>query len=941
MTHPRHLAALGLAAWLLAAAPLAGSRLAGARVERLPNGLTVMALEDRTLPVVSVQMLYRVGGRTESSGATGLAHFVEHMAFRASERFPDTELASRIYAVGGEWHAYTWIDQTTYFETVPASELDLVLAIEADRMARLLLPAAELEAERGAVLTELHGYENDPASVLNDAVVAASFVEHPYRTNVIGWTSDVERLTHDEMAAFYHRHYAPANAVLAIAGAVDPAEALARVRRAFGDLPGGETAPLPRTVEPPQRGERRVVLRGAAGGGRSFQISYRAPAVTDPDFPAFLLLQAVLAGSPGVNFHQDEAPYPARAGTRLHGAAPSIATSFAPTAQPYLFSIVGHGSGNFQRVEREIERRIALLRRRAVTARELERARRDLLTQLDLDEETPEDAAHQMAFFEGAGAFGVLTGLPARLAAVSPEDLRRVASSRLQAWQRTIGWFLPDPAPGVPGTLGKPAPVGEPAPAPPAGPAGEPRVKVLANGVALVVRRVPRIPGGSLRVLVSSNTLATAGLENAEMTPDEPVWRHTSLGWRFRAGDLARTAVRARRALASLRNSQPGTASEDPETRLGQTLRVLLGAGPRRLATRTPPVVVAVGDFAEDQALAILESTFRNLARVGTSPAPPLRIRRPEATVSLPDRAQSQLGYAVPIPGPRDPDFLAWRVLLYVMAHDYEGRLGKELIARRGLVYFIDARVHSDGQAAWIAMTLGVNPERLAATRERFREVMDDLRVHPPSEAEIEEARTHLIGRRLTAPQSDEEMSAFHAREWIEQGRLLSQEEWEQRVRTVDQEDVLRIIPRFLAGVTAVVDAGPAARHVSCFSNPGGSARHDAPIPGTGGMNMQEGAQQPVTRADLEKLAEGHLRVSERKQIVRRLLARAAFNQGLVAPGRFPPPVAEASYDRVLERAFERAWRLHQRLAGREPGEMLSTAASPGYSPSVPSGRRL
>jgi hypothetical protein len=101
-------------------------------------------------------------------------------------------------------------------------------------------------------------------------------------------------------------------------------------------------------------------------------------------------------------------------------------------------------------------------------------------------------------------------------------------------------------------------------------------------------------------------------------------------------------------------------------------------------------------------------------------------------------------------------------------------------------------------------------------------------------------------------------------------------------------------------------------------------------------MNMQEGVQQPVTRADIERLTQGHLKVGERKQIVRRLLARAAFNQGPVAPGRFPPPVAEGSYDRVLERAFERAWRLHERLAGREP-----VAASPGYSPSVPSGRRL
>jgi zinc protease len=250
-----------LAVFLLAASPLAAGRLDGVVVERLPNGLTVMVLEDPTLPIVSTQVLYKVGGRNECTGATGLAHFVEHMAFRASERFPDTDVVSRIYAVGGEWHGYTWIDQTTYFETVPREHLPLVLDIQADRMSRLLLPAAELEAERGAVLTELHGYENDPASVLHDAVAAASFLEHPYRQNVIGWTSDVKGITHGDVAAFYRRHYNPANAVLAIAGDVKAAEALELARRAFGGIPGGEATPLPRTEEPPQQGERRVRSR--------------------------------------------------------------------------------------------------------------------------------------------------------------------------------------------------------------------------------------------------------------------------------------------------------------------------------------------------------------------------------------------------------------------------------------------------------------------------------------------------------------------------------------------------------------------------------------------------------------------------------------------------------------------------------------------------------
>ena len=108
--------------------------LRNASIQQLDNGLTVILLEDRNFPVASVQMLYRVGARDEVTGKTGLAHFLEHMAFRDSLNFPDTDLVSSIYAIGGEWHGYTWIDQTTYFATVPKEEIDLLLRVEADRM---------------------------------------------------------------------------------------------------------------------------------------------------------------------------------------------------------------------------------------------------------------------------------------------------------------------------------------------------------------------------------------------------------------------------------------------------------------------------------------------------------------------------------------------------------------------------------------------------------------------------------------------------------------------------------------------------------------------------------------------------------------------------------------------------------------------------------------
>ncbi len=777
-----------------------------------------MILEDHAQPLVSTQMLYRVGGRTESSGETGLAHFVEHMAYRATEHFPDTDVVSRIYAAGGEWHGYTWIDETAFFETVPADRLDLVLAIEADRMARLQIPAAEMEAERGAVLTELHSYENDPASRLYDAVIAAAFVEHPYRNNVIGWETDVERITRDEIVAFYHRHYVPANAVLAVVGDVDGAKAMELIHKHFDGIPGGERTPLPRSIEPPQLGERRVDLHG--GGGQAwFQISYRAPAASDPDYPAFLLLQAVLSGSSGASFRQDEEPFTARPDTRLHGVGDGvheIRTFFAPTALPYAFSLSGSADPAAQpaRVEEAIEKRIAGLRDHPVPAGELAAARRSLLDALMLDDETTEDAAHQMSYFEAIGAFPVLRRLPELVAAVTAEDLQRLAAARLQPWQRTLGWVHP----GAPLTAVKTPVLPPPSPEPPRAEPAErgpedrlPAVKKLRNGVGLIARRLSRVPGGILRVVVPGDAISFA--EDVDAEPDEPSWRHTSIEIRFRAGELEQAVETARKALETAKPAPPLDAStiEDPETRLRLALRDLLGAvpAPPPNGPLTPAVIVAVGDLDEAEALCLLEKAFGKLPARRPLPLATLQVQKTAETIALPDRAQSEIGYTVSAPASVSSDPLAWRLLLYIMSHGYEGRLGKDLIARRGLLYYIDSRYDSDGRSAWISLVTGVNPDKLEAARARFAELMDHLRLEPPTAAEVEEAQQHLIGRRATAPMSDEEISAAYAREWIEEGRLLDDADFARRVHTVTRDQVLTLVPRFLAGATAVVDVAP------------------------------------------------------------------------------------------------------------------------------------
>ncbi len=780
-----------------------GYDLSQVKVERLENGLTVMVLEDHAQPLVSTQVLYKVGGRNECTGATGLAHFVEHMAFRATKNFPDTQDA--IYSVGGEWHGYTWIDQTTYFETVPVKHLDTVLRIQADRMTNVMNREQEVEAERGAVLTELHSYENDPATVLYDKVVAVSFLEHPYRFNTIGWTSDVEKITHADLVNFYKRFYTPSNAVLAVAGDVDTQKVLNDARKYFGDITGSRMDSLPRTVEPSQNGERRVYLRGT-GKLSYYQITYRAPAASDPDYAPFLLTQAILAGSNGVSFRQSGFAVPIPEGTRLAGIGKRITTFFAPTAQPYILNISGYAETKPEEIEAEIEKKITDVREKSVSAEELHFARTQLLAELVFDIETTEDAAHQMAYFEGLGAFPVLQKLPALLQAVTPADIGRMAKKYLRPEQRTIGWYIGDGTTMAQSGRGSLAAQKDESSGVsfPLVSRSVPLLSKTKNGLTLIVQKIARTPTGFLRILIPSDRLEA----KSESSPNQPAWRYTSIHWRFLKKDLVATVEKAQRVIDDLRVGEAVNAStiEDPEIRLDLALEEMIGA-PSHAGDLKPAIVSVVGDIEPNKTQELLKRAFREKPSVQQRIT--LRLKEKNRTIRLPGKAQSQFGYAVIAPPPKSADSFAYRALVYIMTHGYGGRLGKQLINKRGLIYYISNNYHSDGNASWISMRFGVNPDKLFETKAEFEKLMQGLLTHPPTEAELAEAKEHLTGRRVTAYQSNEELSGFYVRDWVEQGHVLEQKEFEKRMQSVTLDQIKRIVPDFLNGAQVLIDTNP------------------------------------------------------------------------------------------------------------------------------------
>ena len=799
----------GCAAWLallLVTTPaLAAIDLRNATVEVLDNGLTVILLEDRRFPVVSVQALYRVGARNEETGKTGLAHFLEHMAFRDSRHFPGTDIVGRIYAVGGEWHGYTWIDQTTYYSTVPREHVDLLLRIEADRMSGLELQPEDMDAERGAVLAELHMYENLPTSMLIDAVNFTSFLAHPYRNNTIGWESDLLSLGHADVVDFYQRHYHPANAVLAVVGDFERETVRERIDELFAPLARRPATPLPHTVEPPQQGLRRITLR-ASDSRRQFMIAYRAPSANSVDYAPFLVLQELLGGGSGVNFLQNDWGTPAGPDAPLFGVADDITTWFPPSAQPYVFIIGGRAPTGAETaaVEAGVEARVAALRGTLVDRAALASAVDRVHEALVRDVQTTEDAAHQLAFFAGLGALDTLLELPERVRAVTAADVQAVAQRYLDPSRRSIAWHLPGPeyTPTTAATATRTLPAAK-TPAPPGKKANpRPFARRLSGGLPVVGQVSDFSPLVELLVVLPSTGVAGA-------SGNEPILGHSSYRYSGSSGELESLVRAAAADLAAIesRKLPAATPSPDPATRLEQEFEVLLGSAERPPAASDAPALIAVaGDFDEDELFAGLERHFGEIApgaaAVVEAPELPAGPRVVHLGRAL---AQAQLGYVARAPGPGEPLADASRLLLYVLSHDYEGRLGKKAISDSGLAYYIDSRYRSDGKNAWITLATGVDPEKLDQLEELFAAEIDRLLREPPTATELHEARQHQLGRRQSAAQSNAELTEQLAIDWLWHGRLRTAESIRQSLDAVDEAAIQEAALLLGRGIQVVV----------------------------------------------------------------------------------------------------------------------------------------
>ncbi len=432
--------AAGVVLWLAASAPAAG--LADRVFETtLSNGLKVLLVEEPKAPVVTIQVWYKAGSRNEPMGKTGISHMLEHMMFNGTPTIGPKQFSLTVQRNGGTDNAHTTADYTAYYEDFAADRVLFGLELEADRMAHLLLGDKEFQPEHKVVIEERRlRIEDQPANVLGEAMRATAFLAHPYRWPVIGWPSDIESYTREDLVQYYRTYYAPNNATLIVAGDVKKEELLPKVQALFGKIPRGPEPPKVITVEPPQRGERRVYVKKDAELPLVFAV-YHVPNLTHPDSFALEVLGYILGGGQSARLHRQvvyEKQLASYASADYSGAH----------VDPYLFGLsAGPLPGKTaEEVEQAASAEVERIQREPVPDRELQKAKNQIESEFIFAQDSVHRLANLLGAYESVAGWRWLAGYPDGIRQVTAADVQRVATQYLTQDNRTVAILVPTKA---------------------------------------------------------------------------------------------------------------------------------------------------------------------------------------------------------------------------------------------------------------------------------------------------------------------------------------------------------------------------------------------------------------------------------------------------------------------------------------------------------------
>ncbi len=412
---------------------------------RLKNGLTVLLKESHTTPVTTWWVSYRVGSRDEHTGITGASHWVEHMMFKGTRRFPPGVLDKVISRCGGHWNAFTSLDRTIYFETLPSGKIDIGLELEADRMRHSIFSSKEVESERTVIISERQGSENEPEWRLYEQMLATAFHVHPYRHEILGDMADLQTITRDDLYGHYKTYYVPNNAIAVAVGDFKTRDMLARIKELYEKIPGGSAPPRLARPEPEQKGERRVIVEGD-DETPYVGLGFHAVSATDPDFYALVILDSVLAGASSIagrggTSNKSSRLYKALVESEL---AADISGGIFPTVDPYLYTIFATVRNGRQpdEVEKALDAELERATNSNISEVELAKAIKQARAMFAFGAESVTNQGMWLSYAELFDTYQWFQQYLDRLAAVTVDDVRRVAQKILRRSNRTVGWYV-------------------------------------------------------------------------------------------------------------------------------------------------------------------------------------------------------------------------------------------------------------------------------------------------------------------------------------------------------------------------------------------------------------------------------------------------------------------------------------------------------------------
>jgi zinc protease len=414
---------------------------------QLANGMDVVVIPDHRAPVVTHMVWYRVGAADEPPGKSGIAHFLEHLMFKATETMKSGEFSKTIARLGGQDNAFTSQDVTAYFQRIARDRLPTVMKMEAERMTKLQLAEKEVITERDVIKEERRSRtDNNPSAILGEEMAAALFKSHPYGIPIIGWMHEIAELSREDALAFYKRHYAPNNAILVVAGDVTGDDVRKLAEETYGTIPRNDAVnAYKRPTEPPQNAARRLELVDERAGEPIFQRHYLAPSYAsakDGEAEALDLLLKIVASGPTSRLYKDLVVD--------RKIASSVSGYYSGHGKEYgrivVYGVPSRGQ-TLEELEAAIGKGLAAIVANGISEAELERAKRVFIADYVYESDNQSTLARRYGFGLVVGqTIEDIETWPDAIRKVKLDDLKRAAAKHFDIKSSVTGYLRPKAA---------------------------------------------------------------------------------------------------------------------------------------------------------------------------------------------------------------------------------------------------------------------------------------------------------------------------------------------------------------------------------------------------------------------------------------------------------------------------------------------------------------